>query len=84
MSDNDEPCYCINGTLGGHARTIRCAEPAYPAFAMNVARARESARPDKSSAFRCAICDDGLRTCSCSYGHHNAPIRTQADTEVKS
>lgn len=33
-------------------------------------------RPRRDCSFRCAICDDGLRACTCAYGHHNAPIRT--------
>lgn len=32
--------------------------------------------PSRDGRFRCAVCDDGLRACTCPYGHHNEPIRS--------
>lgn len=37
---------------------------------------RECTAPPRDGRFRCAICDDGLRACTCAYGHHNEPIRS--------
>src|ERR1700679_4140186 len=50
MSDNTEPCYCVNGLLGGHRRTARCAQPAYPAFASAIANARGGPAPQNMGA----------------------------------
>lgn len=52
--------------------------PSYPAYpVMNLRRdtQRSLAVPSKDDEFRCAVCDDGLRACTCPYGHHNEPIR---------
>jgi hypothetical protein len=39
--------------------------------------------PQQDGKFRCAVCDDGLRICSCAWGHHNQPIRgSQSDAAV--
>lgn len=35
----------------------------------------DSSLPSKDTTFRCAICKDGVKTCTCPYGHHNQPIK---------
>lgn len=62
--------------------TIRDIDPAYPAFPVmdlsesrRLNQQRSLNQPTKDGKFRCAVCDDGLHACSCSYGHHNEPIR---------
>ena len=60
-------------------RDIEPAYPAYPVMDLSEARRRNQQRslvePTKGGKFRCAVCDDGLRACTCAYGHHNEPIR---------
>lgn len=64
--------------------SIRDFDPAYPAFPMmdlsdarrlNQQRSFAESQPTKDGAFHCSVCDDGLRACSCAWGHHNEPIR---------
>lgn len=62
--------------------SIRDIDPAYPAFpVMDLSGARRCNQqrsltaPPMDGKFRCAVCDDGLRACTCAYGHHNEPIR---------
>lgn len=62
--------------------SIRDIDPAFPAFPvmdLNESRRRNQQhsldQPTKDGKFRCAVCDDGLRACSCPLGHHNEPIR---------
>jgi hypothetical protein len=82
-TDNAEPCYCVNGPIGGHKRTARCAQPAYPAFPQAIAKTRVNL-PPKDGIFRCSICYDGLKTCSCARGYHSQPIRSQSDAATES
>jgi hypothetical protein len=62
--------------------SIRDIDPAYPAFSvmdLSEARSRNQQRslvePTKDGKFHCAVCDAGLRACTCAWGHHNEPIR---------
>lgn len=61
---------------------LRKLEPWAPAYPVMKLKLQPLTLP-RDYEFQCAVCFDGLSACTCPYGHHNAPIRSAADTEVK-